>query len=325
LKAIPHGPNNGQLQRLMNGFYNRGAILLGEKRYKETLICWEPLVNLGVNIPQMVEVKRQINLPTDNYAMWKAGIHSEVIFWKEWLGKVSLDRSSTDRLDARMPLQATLCRLLELSHPKLDPSTNPLEILDIGSGPLTSLGKYWSKHPIQVSAADPLAQHYNQALDEGYIVPPVRVIEAQAEKLTSVFPKSSFDLITAINCLDQSYDPLQAILQAVQVVKPGCFILLAHELRKGENKAYLGLHKWNFDLEDGDFVIWSPPTKRYNVTAALRHMAEVTCEITGTGEFIDSTDVLTVRIKKHAMPFTRSVLNPTVSVLILCHNYSVYL
>lgn len=321
-KSVPYRPNAEPFKRLLHGFFNQGMTLFSQKRLQDAIICWAPLATLGIEIPQLAEAKRQLNRAGDHYATWQAGVPAEVQFWREWLGKLARDHSITDRLDRNKPLQTTLRHLLALSHPA--PTAAPFSILDVGSGPLTSLGKSWEHHDIRISAADPLAVHYNQALDEGKIVPPVRVVEAQAEKLTGTFPRASFDLITAINCLDHSYDPLQAILQAVQVVKPGGFVLLAHERREGENEGYRGLHQWNFDLENGDFVIWSP-TRRYNVTSALRSMAEVSCEISDTREFVDSDNVLIVRIRRNALPAPGAADNPLVSVIVLSHNYAAHL
>jgi glycosyltransferase involved in cell wall biosynthesis/SAM-dependent methyltransferase len=324
LKGMAHAPHAERSKQVMIGFYNQGMQLAAQKRWQNALTCWEPLEKLGIVFPEIAQIRRRLEPLADHRALWNQGVVSEIRFWEEWIGKLAQDRSITDRLDEGRPLQPTLCRLLAQASPA--PAAAPLEVLDIGSGPLTSLGRTWPGHSVRITAADPLAPHYNAALDKGRIVPLSRPVEAHAEKLDAVFQESAFDLVTAINSLDHSYDPLRAIRQAVRAVKPGHFVLLANERNEGENEAYAGLHQWNFALENGDFVLWSK-AGRHNVTEALKGVAEVTCEISATREFVDSEDVLVVRIRKHdtaAVP-ARPAAAPLVSVLVLCHNYGAHL
>ena len=323
-KGMTHSPNAERSKQVMIGFFNQGRQLAAQKRWQDALTCWEPLEKLGIVFPELAQVRRQLEPLADHRALWNQGIGSEIRFWEEWIGKLAQDRSITDRLDESRPLQPTLCRLLAQASPT--PAAAPLEVLDLGSGPLTSLGRSWPGRSVRITAADPLAPHYNAALDKGRIVPLSRPIEAQAEKLDAVFRESSFDLVTAINSLDHSYDPLRAIRQAVRVVKPGHYVLLANERNEGENEAYAGLHQWNFALEQGDFILWSKAA-RHNVTQALKGVAEVACELSATREFVDSEDVLIVRIRKlgtAAVP-ARPAAAPLVSVLVLCHNYAAHL
>ncbi len=323
-KGMAQAPNAERSKQVMTGFYNQGMRLAAQQRLQDALTCWEPLEKLGIVFPEIAQVRRRLEPPADHRTLWNQGIGSEIRFWEEWIGKLAQDRSITDRLDESRPLQPTLCSLLAQARPA--PSAPPLEVLDLGSGPLTSLGRIWPGHPVRITAADPLAAHDNAALDRGHIVPLSRPVEAQAEKLETVFQESSFDLVTAINSLDHSYDPLRAIRQAVRVVKPGHFVLLANERNEGENEAYAGLHQWNFAVENGAFVLWSK-AGRHNVTEALKGVADVTCELSQTREFVDSDDVLVVRIRKHEAAPAPSVpaAAPLASVIVLCHNYGAHL
>jgi hypothetical protein len=38
-------------------------------------------------------------------------------------------------------------------------------------------------------------------------------------------------------------------------------VLLEHFANEAENEAYRGLHQWNFDVQDGDPVLWRPGQK----------------------------------------------------------------
>ena len=49
----------------------------------------------------------------------------------------------------------------------------------------------------------------------------------------------------------------------VRVVKPGRWVLLKHVIDEGEHEGYVGLHDWNFRIEDGRFVIWNRESRIY--------------------------------------------------------------
>ena len=58
-------------------------------------------------------------------------------------------------------------------------------------------------------------------------------------------------------------EPLAGLEQMVRVVKPGRWVLLKHVIDEGEHEGYVGLHDWNFRIEDGRFVIWNRESRIY--------------------------------------------------------------
>ena len=56
----------------------------------------------------------------------------------------------------------------------------------------------------------------------------------------------------------------------VRVVKPGRWVLLKHVIDEGEHEGYVGLHDWNFRIEDGRFVIWNRGAGSTLTSASLR-------------------------------------------------------
>lgn len=140
----------------------------------------------------------------------------------------------------------------------IDDSREHVRILDVGSGPLTVLGKRWNGHRIEITAVDPLADRYAELFERVGLEPLVRPVAGEAERVSESFPPDSFDLAYAQNCLDHGYDPLRSIEQMLELVRPGGCVLLEHAIDEGEYMNYDGPHQWNFRAEDGRFAIWRP-------------------------------------------------------------------
>ena len=109
---------------------------------------------------------------------------------------------------------------------------------------------------------DPLAGEYNALLDR-HGVPPVRTRPCAAESVADVLGEARFDLVYCQNALDHTEEPLAGLEQMVRAVKPGRWVLLKHVIDEGEHEGYVGLHDWNFRIEDGRFVIWNRETRIY--------------------------------------------------------------
>jgi len=206
-------------------------------------------------------------------AAWKAGIQHEVTFWDEYIrnqgGKWNEEYKR--RMDPSLPLQPRPAALL--------PAGKPARILDVGAGPLTWLGKIHNGKPIDLTAVDPLAPEYDKIFEKYQISPPVRTQEAAAEDLTKKFPANSFDLVFARNCIDHAFSPEHAVLQMIEITRPGCYVLMEHRQNEAEHEQYLGLHQWNFSMApDGDFIIGSK-TDKVNLSEKYQDIATMKCEV----------------------------------------------
>lgn len=217
--------------------------------------------------------------------LWNHGLFDEFQYWERTLfgdGRNPQSEFYKERIDPAAPLQPEFRELIQAS-----PGAT-VRILDVGAGPLTTIGKVWDGRKVEVTAVDALAARYDEILSRAQIVPPVRTVFAHGEKLGEVFGENSFDFAHARNSLDHAYDPMEAIRQMVRVVKPGCHVYLWHVAHVGENENYRGLHQWNFDIINGDFVIGN---SKENVKVKDNVPADVTCS------FVD-TRVVAV-LKKH--------------------------
>lgn len=204
---------------------------------------------------------------------WAASLDEELGFWWRWLRNKG-DTWPEDykrRIDPRSALQPELHRHISARVGAR------VRILDVGSGPLTAIGKRWRWRRVSITAVDPLADRYAALFARLGLNPPVRPIQGEAERVAELLPHGSFDLAFAANSLDHGYDPLRSIRQMLQLVKPGSKVVLDHMVNEGERMRYANLHQWNFRADDGRLVIWRPGLE-LDAHACLLPYAEIEIE-----------------------------------------------
>lgn len=225
----------------------------------------------------IVEIIDRYHLPVrlSQAFRWEAGIKSQVRFWDLWFKTKGL--RWPDEYQKRLDPQRSLQPRVEALLPEMDNCS----ILDVGAGPLTVLGKRMEGKSIYVTAVDPLADEYNNLLEKYQIEPIVRTEKLDAEKLDQKFDLDTFDLVYASNAIDHAYNPENAILQMIKVVKPNCYVLLEHAHNEAENQNYSGFHQWNFSMtQEKDFLI-SSKTLTVNMTKKYADICDIGCEIIG--------------------------------------------
>jgi SAM-dependent methyltransferase len=104
----------------------------------------------------------------------------------------------------------------------------------------------------------------------------VRTVFAEAEKLTESFPENSFDLVSARNSIDHTYDPLEAIKQMLRCVKENHILAMDHVENEGNNQHYRGLHQWDLTVERAEFLIRGKG-RVINVSRELASLGEFKC------------------------------------------------
>ena len=209
------------------------------------------------------------------YTQWLAGLDEEILFWAKWI--------STGGSQWPQEFQTRMQQIFIEDSKEVDRSfvqkisqmpSQDIKILDVGSGPLTVIGRHKEKN-LQVTACDPLADAYNDLMEKYGVEPPVRPVFADCENLSLFFEHNYFDVVYCRNALDHSYNPLQGILQMSQVVKPGGMIYLIHAKNEAVNESYRGLHQWNFCEENGDMIVWNQKNERYSIRNFLGEDASV--------------------------------------------------
>jgi SAM-dependent methyltransferase len=207
---------------------------------------------------------------------WKQGIPSEAMFWNEWMEQRGGEwpQDFEKRFDPESPIDpwiAVAARGLRKEE---------VSILDVGSGPVPTIGYTMHGVTLHITAVDPLASVYSGLLDSHGLKPPVVPKFAPAEELSSFFEPNSFDIVHCRNALDHSFDPLRGVTEMLRVVRVGGLVLLRHHRNEAEHAEYDGFHQFNFDLQDGDFVIWNKSIY-LNITQFLVGHADVSAAMPG--------------------------------------------
>jgi SAM-dependent methyltransferase len=213
-------------------------------------------------------------------AVWERALPTEVEFWAEWIRTRGMDwpEDFSRRFDPGEPLQEPLL-LAVLERLGGD----EVEILDVGAGPATWLGKTHASKRLRITAVDPLGEAYDRLLADAELEPPVRTRAVPGEQLVEVFGPGGFDVAYARNALDHSADPVRIVRAMLAVVRPGGFVVLRHFENEGETMGYEELHQWNFSVADGRLVVWNA-RRRVDVTGELAGEARVTAAIEGGSE-----------------------------------------
>lgn len=210
--------------------------------------------------------------------IWRHALSSEVAFWAEYIETRGREHPEEfeRRVDPQAPIEDPL--ILDALKPM---GSSHVRIIDVGAGPLTSVGFRDPAHPtrhVEVVAVDPLADDYNALLDAAGISPPVRTIRCRGEDLVETFGADSFDIGYARNALDHTADPITAIENLVQAVRPGGVIALLHTAREAENQRGEGLHQWNFDIQDGRLVVYGK-RGRYDLAEHFDRQVRITAKV----------------------------------------------
>ena len=204
---------------------------------------------------------------------------SELIFWDRWLSRRSSEPGAAHREDDPL-VPESLWRFIE------QVPTDPVKILEVGAGPLPSIGTRHPTRRVETTATDVLAGKYKYLLRRHGITPKVRAIYADAERLAVQFGPDAFDLIYAANCIDHTDDALRAIHEMVSVLRPGGYIVMDHFGDEGEHQDYAGLHKWNLSATEGKLALWNND-HRYDISELLTGSCEVHVANTGSNLHVE--------------------------------------
>lgn len=188
---------------------------------------------------------------------WSEGVPSEASFWSMWLRTKGAEWPDDFRfrLDPDSQISAFVGSLL--------PDRSAPQILDVGAGPMTCLGKKSGGRTLLITACDPLAPIYTELLNSAEVNPIVRTEQAFAEDLSLFYDINRFDIVHCRNALDHSFDPLRGVQEMLLVTAMGGYVVLEHAADEAEHARYDGLHQWNFNVENDRFVIWNRSQKLF--------------------------------------------------------------
>ena len=149
-------------------------------------------------------------------------------------------------------------------------------ILDVGAGPITTVGYRFDGCRLELAAVDPLAAEYNRLIANAGLVPPVRTTQLEGERLVDHFGHDHFDIAYARNALDHAVDPVLIIEQMLAVVRPGGHVVLRHSRNEAVKESYVQLHQWNFEERQGQLIVWRV-NHETNLNETLAGRGELVC------------------------------------------------
>jgi SAM-dependent methyltransferase len=191
----------------------------------------------------------------------------EVAFWERWMTRNQAELRS--RLNSELAHDVVAECLIRIEEPEV-------AIIDVGSGPLTTLGTRFDGKRIRLTAVDPLAREYESVLERAKIEPPVPAIPCSGEELPERFDPESFDIAFSENALDHVVDPIRIVRNMVGLIRPGRYVVLDHQRNEAEHAAYGQLHQWNFDERDGRCVLWRGE-REHDLERELSGIVSVEC------------------------------------------------
>jgi hypothetical protein len=211
--------------------------------------------------------------------IWKYSLPTEVGFWADYLATRGKSCQAEAEFQFRIaPDSEFQPWLKQWLKPR---EGEALRVLDVGAGPLTWVGKKWDGHPLRIDAIDPLAEAYDQIMNQQGLNPPVRTKKGEGEQVVNVFGEGVFDMTFARNCLDHSYDAIAAVTSMIAATKLGGIIFLWHNQDEAEHLSYQGLHQWNFRLQNGELLVWKG-SRELNVNQKFAGSLEVLrCDLEG--------------------------------------------
>ena len=224
-------------------------------------------------------LRRALVTRRDPARVWEHGLSREVAFWERVLpgrlapgGLYAGGAEGQARTDPEAPISdPVMASLIERGPEPV------VSIIDVGAGPLTVVGKTHPGKALKITATDPLADEYDRILRGIGFDPPIRTIAVRGEDLLGHFEPGAFDIAFARNSVDHSIDPAHVIRNMLELVRAGGFVVLWHLPTQADRWRYHGLHQWNFDIEDGAFVIWRTRGERISVDRVLGPAASVDC------------------------------------------------
>lgn len=196
---------------------------------------------------------------------WYEGLDFELGFWQNYLNTKGAQYAEDYRvrLDPNRPFNGMVEDAIR------NIGSREIDLLDVGSGPLTSLGYVSKEFDIKITATDPLADAYSVLLREAGVTPPVKTQKCFGENLLQHFGSRRFHVCHSCNALDHSMDPLTILLAMAQLLHPHGLLYVRVHTNEGENTGYSGLHNWNFDKDkNNNLVLWRG-SERYNINEEL--------------------------------------------------------
>ena len=201
---------------------------------------------------------------TDHKSIWDEGLLTQLDHWDRWLAG-EFGPGPQTRLTDSFPFPDHLKKVLNC------PAGSDVRVLDLGSGPASTVGRNWAGRKVVVTCVDPLAEEFNLLLSRHGYEEFTCIVRGCGETLLEDIEERGFDIAYSANALDHSYDPLLCINNMLRIVKPGGWVVFMVVENEGQRQNYGGLHKWNFCVHDRELVLWDQSGNSWVVAHEIGH------------------------------------------------------
>lgn len=179
-----------------------------------------------------------------NNAAWSSNLGAEVRFWRSWFADPKFQDGRAARIAGTKSFPQFYVDLAGA------PPGAPIRVLDVGSGPVSTLGSPARNNPVELVCTDALADQYNLLLQEFEHADLPRIRNVKGEDLVSEFGEAAFNVVHCANALDHFEDPARSFTSMYRVCKPGGAVVVISVENEGERERYQGLHQWNLAAND---------------------------------------------------------------------------
>jgi ubiquinone/menaquinone biosynthesis C-methylase UbiE len=194
--------------------------------------------------------------------VWRESTPEEVAYWEGVIRARAAEGTRT-------PPQEDHSWVREQFDPAL-PADETIRLLDVGSGPFSTLGIAKPESRTEIVATDALADIYNRLLDQLGLSAFPRIRPVKAEELSRVFGRETFHLVQCANALDHCEKPAKAFAEMVAVCRPGGLLRVVSFENEGQVQGYHGLHHWNLRADDDGLWLSDRTSRNTNLFAPFR-------------------------------------------------------
>lgn len=148
-------------------------------------------------------------------------------------------------------------------------------VLDIGCGLATKYGcRLDGNKSVEVIPIDPLSSFYNLINSKYSQDKYKKCYFGMFEFIANMYPRNYANAIIINNALDHCIDPLKSIIECMYILQVNGTMYMKHRRAEALFEKYGGLHRWNLDYANSDFILWNKENA-VNVTEKLKDVAEV--------------------------------------------------
>lgn len=174
-----------------------------------------------------------------------------------------------------------------------------IKVLDVGSGPVSTVGTKIANRQVILDLVDPMADEYMAIIKKYAIKVPLLPKKGFAENLSQISDENTYDLVYSENALDHAIDPIKGVREMLKVVRKNCYVVLLCHMNEASTQKGNWLHQWNFYIEGNDFIMSDLYGNKDNITALFG--SEALIEIKEVRGFIgrDNGPEIFVTLMKH--------------------------